>query len=132
MFSRTSSLKLTTVGAFLAICVILAHPQKGSFNHAIAEIVIQTLDHNGYEVILHDLYGEKFDPLLPGGRLLQTGFASLFNNSAARFPRPRAWSSSTPTGGANLRPFSRAGSIGFSGPDGLINSRKTIKVKECP
>jgi putative NADPH-quinone reductase len=50
----------------LAICVILAHPRKGSFNHAMAEAVVQTLDHNGYEVIFHDLYGEKFDPLLPG------------------------------------------------------------------
>ena len=50
----------------MAICVILAHPQKGSFNHAIAETVVQTLNHNGYEVIFHDLYGEKFNPLLPG------------------------------------------------------------------
>ena len=50
----------------MAICVILAHPRKGSFNHALAEAVVQTLDHNGYEVIFHDLYGEKFDPLLPG------------------------------------------------------------------
>jgi len=50
----------------LTICVILAHPQKGSFNHAIAETVVQTLNSNGYKVIFHDLYGEKFDPLLPG------------------------------------------------------------------
>lgn len=50
----------------MAICVILAHPQKGSFNHAIADTVVQTLNHHGYEVIFHDLYGEKFDPLLPG------------------------------------------------------------------
>ncbi|MDD2900894.1 MAG: NAD(P)H-dependent oxidoreductase [Syntrophales bacterium] len=50
----------------MAISVILAHPQKGSFNHAIAKMVVQTLDHNGYEVIFHDLYQEKFAPLLPG------------------------------------------------------------------
>jgi putative NADPH-quinone reductase len=50
----------------LPIPVILAHPQKGSFNHAIAAVVSQTLNHNGYEVIFHDLYAEKFDPLLPG------------------------------------------------------------------
>ena len=50
----------------MAICVILAHPQKGSFNHAIAAMVVQTLNHHGYEVIFHDLYEEKFDPLLPG------------------------------------------------------------------
>ncbi len=53
----------------MAICVILAHPQKGSFNHAIAEAVVQTLNNKGYEVIFHDLYGEKFDPLLPGEEL---------------------------------------------------------------
>jgi NAD(P)H dehydrogenase (quinone) len=50
----------------LAICVILAHPQTGSFNHAIAAAVVQTLEHQGYEVIFHDLCTEKFDPLLPG------------------------------------------------------------------
>jgi NAD(P)H dehydrogenase (quinone) len=50
----------------LAISVILAHPQKGSFNHAISETVVQTLDNHGYEVIFHDLYQEKFNPLLPG------------------------------------------------------------------
>jgi len=53
----------------LAICVILAHPQKGSFNHAIAETVVQTCKHNGYEVVFHDLYAERFDPLLPGGEI---------------------------------------------------------------
>ncbi|MHB8066706.1 MAG: NAD(P)H-dependent oxidoreductase [Desulfobaccales bacterium] len=50
----------------MAICVILAHPQKGSFNHAIAATVLQTLNHHGHEVVFHDLYAEKFDPLLPG------------------------------------------------------------------
>ena len=53
----------------MAICVILAHPQQGSFNHAIAETVIQTLELNGYEVNFHDLYAEKFDPWLPGGEI---------------------------------------------------------------
>ena len=53
----------------MAICVILAHPQQGSFNHAIAETVIQTLELNGYEVVFHDLYAERFDPLLPGGEI---------------------------------------------------------------
>jgi len=51
---------------FLAISVILAHPQKGSFNHAIAEVVVQTLNHHGHKVFFHDLYEEKFEPLLPG------------------------------------------------------------------
>jgi NAD(P)H dehydrogenase (quinone) len=60
------TLRLIKAEFFLAICVILAHPQKGSFNHAIADTVIQTLDQNGYKIIFHDLYGEEFAPLLPG------------------------------------------------------------------
>lgn len=53
----------------MAICVILAHPQKGSFNHAIAAAAVQTLEHQGYEVIFHDLYAENFAPLLPGAEI---------------------------------------------------------------
>jgi len=46
------------------IMVILAHPTKESFNHAIADSAVQTLKNNGHEVIFHDLYAEKFDPIL--------------------------------------------------------------------
>jgi len=49
----------------MKISVILAHPDKGSFNHAIAAAVIETLNKNGLRVIFHDLYKEKFDPILP-------------------------------------------------------------------
>jgi len=49
----------------MRILVILAHPDKGSFNHAIAETAVKTLKKNGHEVIFHDLYDEKFDPILP-------------------------------------------------------------------
>jgi len=45
--------------------VILAHPDEGSFNHAIARTVVARLESNGYEVFFHDLYKEGFDPLLP-------------------------------------------------------------------
>ena len=48
------------------ILVILGHPNKGSFNHAIANTVIETLSNNGHEVFFHDLYEEKFDPILSG------------------------------------------------------------------
>jgi putative NADPH-quinone reductase len=46
------------------ISVILGHPKKGSFCHAIAETVVQTLTANGHEPRFHDLYAEGFDPLL--------------------------------------------------------------------
>ncbi len=48
--------------------VILAHPDKGSFNHAIAEVVQNTLVLAGYQVFFHDLYEEQFNPLFMGNR----------------------------------------------------------------
>lgn len=47
------------------ILVILAHPSDLSFNHAIARSVVEQLKQDRHEVIVHDLYGEGFDPLLP-------------------------------------------------------------------
>ena len=49
----------------MKISVILAHPSKESFNHAIAVTTIEALKQNGHDVIFHDLYKEKFDPILP-------------------------------------------------------------------
>lgn len=49
----------------MKISVILAHPDKKSFNHAIAAAAVETLNKNGHQVIFHDLYREKFAPLLP-------------------------------------------------------------------
>jgi putative NADPH-quinone reductase len=49
----------------MKISVILAHPNKESFNHAIAKASIEILHEKGHEVCFHDLYEEKFDPILP-------------------------------------------------------------------
>lgn len=48
----------------MKISVILAHPNKKSLNHAIAETAMETLRQNGHEIYFHDLYEEKFDPIL--------------------------------------------------------------------
>ena len=48
----------------MKISIILAHPNPGSFNHAIAGSAANTLRQNGHEVLLHDLYQEKFPPLI--------------------------------------------------------------------
>jgi len=53
----------------MQVSVILAHPNRDSFNHAIAETVVQTLQDDGHEVRYHDLYAEGFDPLLPGDEI---------------------------------------------------------------
>jgi putative NADPH-quinone reductase len=53
----------------MQISLILAHPGEKSFNHAIAEAVATVVEGNGYQVLIHDLYAEKFDPLLPAGEI---------------------------------------------------------------
>ncbi|MEL7671035.1 NAD(P)H-dependent oxidoreductase [Methanobacterium sp.] len=50
----------------MRILAILAHPTERSFNHAIAGTAVSKLRKNGHEVTYHDLYAEKFDPLLSG------------------------------------------------------------------
>ena len=62
------------------ISIILAHPNPGSFNHAIAETAAETLRHARHRVTLHDLYQEGFDPVLlgaeiPSGATLPTNLA---------------------------------------------------------
>ena len=49
----------------MKISVILAHPDTYSFNHAIANTTVETLQERGHKVFFHDLYIENFDPLLP-------------------------------------------------------------------
>jgi len=46
------------------ISVILAHPDPASLNHAIAHAAVETLRENNHEVCCHDLYAERFDPIL--------------------------------------------------------------------
>ena len=55
----------------MRISVILAHPDKKSFNHAIAAAAAEALKRNGHEVYFHDLYGERFDPILPAEEILE-------------------------------------------------------------
>jgi len=55
----------------MKISVILAHPDRGSFNHAIAKTVVKRLKRNRHGVFFHDLYGENFDPLLIGKEIPQ-------------------------------------------------------------
>ncbi|MGO9111811.1 MAG: NAD(P)H-dependent oxidoreductase [Thermoguttaceae bacterium] len=47
------------------ILVILAHPRRGSFNHAIAETATKALCKAGHRVVFHDLCGEEFPSHLP-------------------------------------------------------------------
>ncbi len=51
------------------ILVIVAHPREGSFNHAIAETAAGTIRELGHEALFHDLYRERFDPILPDSEI---------------------------------------------------------------
>ncbi len=51
-------------GTQMKIVVVLGHPNKASFNHAIADSAINALRSNKHEVVFHDLYAEGFDPVL--------------------------------------------------------------------
>lgn len=48
----------------MKISLILAHPDPQSFNTAVAQTAAATLQNSGHDVRFHDLYEEKFDPLL--------------------------------------------------------------------
>ena len=51
------------------LLIIIGNPNPGSFSNAIAGVVSETLQKNGHDVIIHDLYAEGFNPVLPVGEL---------------------------------------------------------------
>ena len=53
----------------MKISIILAHPDPGSLNHAIAAAAVDELRRHGHDIAFHDLYAEKFDPLLPAAEI---------------------------------------------------------------
>lgn len=46
--------------------IIYSHPNPASFNHAILETTVQTLEAQGHNVVVRDLYQLNFDPVLKG------------------------------------------------------------------
>ena len=53
----------------MKISIILAHPDPHSFNAAIAQAAQNAAVDSGHDVSFHDLYAEKFDPLLEGSEI---------------------------------------------------------------
>jgi NAD(P)H dehydrogenase (quinone) len=49
--------------------IVLAHPDAGSFNHAIAQAAAAALAALGHHVVAHDLYAEGFDPLITAAEI---------------------------------------------------------------
>lgn len=54
---------------FMNILVVLGHPNPHSFNHAIAKTAVEALTTAGHTVTFHDLYQEKFNPVLQAGEM---------------------------------------------------------------
>lgn len=57
----------------MRVSVILAHPDRRSFNHAIARAAVAALRKNGHRVSFHDLDAERFDPVLPAPEIPEKG-----------------------------------------------------------
>jgi len=49
----------------MKVMVILGHPDKKSFNYAVAETAVEALTVSGHEAAFHDLYRERFPAVIP-------------------------------------------------------------------
>ncbi|RLF31962.1 MAG: flavodoxin family protein [Thermoplasmata archaeon] len=61
----------------MKILIVLGHPDPGSLNHAIAHAVRNDMEAAGHDVIFHDLYAERFDPLLIADEIPENGSVPL-------------------------------------------------------
>ncbi|MDP8219533.1 MAG: NAD(P)H-dependent oxidoreductase [Candidatus Theseobacter exili] len=59
------------------ILIIVAHPDKKSFNHAIANTVAETLHNNGHETVYIDLHECKFNAVLPNHEIYSDAQVSV-------------------------------------------------------
>lgn len=46
------------------VLIAVCNSKKNSFNHVIAKVALEEFAKKGYNVFYHDLYEEKFDPIL--------------------------------------------------------------------
>ena len=84
----------------MKVLIILGHPDNTSFNHAIACTCKKEIENNGHSVFFHDLYNEKFNPLLQIDSLnqdikpdenLKTHIEDLTNSDAIIVIHPNWW-----------------------------------------
>lgn len=53
--------------------MVIAHPHRGSFSHAMADAAQAVLARAGWAVARHDLYEQGFNPVQPTGEAQNTG-----------------------------------------------------------
>jgi NAD(P)H dehydrogenase (quinone) len=52
--------------------IVIANPNPTSLSHAMAMVAQKTLSEHQYELAIHDLYAEQFDPVQPAGEAANT------------------------------------------------------------
>jgi NAD(P)H dehydrogenase (quinone) len=87
-------------GRRMKVTVILCHPVRGSFNHAIADEVVRILEQQKHTVHYHDLYDEGFQPVLTADELqrrfsfdekVQMYTSSVLDSEGLVFVHPDWW-----------------------------------------
>jgi NAD(P)H dehydrogenase (quinone) len=63
-FGTPKCSKMIDMSQAVEALILLAHPNAGSFNHALAGHVREALEQSGAPVRFHDLYAEEFDPVM--------------------------------------------------------------------
>ena len=122
------------------ILLILGHPKPNSLNHAIAEKSTAILQELGHEVIFHDLYQERFDPVLPAGEenlpeeelpeYLQSHLRSFKEADGVVFVHPNWWGGPPAILRGWIDRVIRANSCYKFTPDGVVSfvGGKTVQI----
>ncbi len=56
--------------------LVVANPNNDSLSHAMSRVAEQSLGNRGYELAVHDLYAERFDPVQCVGELANASSAA--------------------------------------------------------
>src|SRR5262245_14397879 len=55
---------LTTRSIRVNVLIVYAHPEAKSFNGAMRDVAVATLEQTGHQVIVSDLYAMSFNPVV--------------------------------------------------------------------
>jgi NAD(P)H dehydrogenase (quinone) len=80
--SRQDTPVASKMRAALKVLVVLAHPERRSFNGAMADTAVETLRGLGHQVVLSDLYRMGFDPVSDRRNFATVKDADFFKQQA--------------------------------------------------
>ena len=58
----------------MRLLLIIANPNPRSFSHALAAVAVNAAEAEGHSVVCHDLYAERFDPILCAEEIPRAAF----------------------------------------------------------